>query len=119
MLNRFSEIDVDLGEGESGYVYGIRNLDNNHLKVGFSNDPQRRLRQLQTANSSKLEIVFTVRADNWMGSEKAFHRALSGDTLRGEWFSSAAADNVQTVMRADPSLNVASEVVRAVEANRS
>jgi hypothetical protein len=119
MLNRFGEIGVDLGEDGSGYVYGIRNLDNAHLKIGFSNDPQRRLRDLQIANSGSLELVFAIKADEWMASEKAVHRALSDYHIRGEWFSPAAADDVQTVMRADPSLSAASEVVRAVEANRS
>jgi predicted GIY-YIG superfamily endonuclease len=37
------------------YVYIIQNAKG-HCKIGFSRDPERRLKEMQTANSRKLKI---------------------------------------------------------------
>ena len=40
------------------YIYVIKNNDN-YVKIGVSKHPIKRLKQLQTGNQSKLELLFT------------------------------------------------------------
>ena len=42
-----------------GYIYLIEDRNNNTYKIGVTkSDPEKRLKKLQTGNSSKLEIKF-------------------------------------------------------------
>lgn len=74
---------------EISYLYIISN--GTDLKVGVSKDPDKRLKQLQTGSSKKLEIVniFPLPSDKIYGLEKECHQKLvSTYRKRGEWFKS-------------------------------
>lgn len=66
------------------YVYFIGEQSSGRVKVGFSRNPWARLTNLQTANSSKLEILCHLRTNGV--SESEIHRLLSGHSIGGEWF---------------------------------
>lgn len=70
-----------------GYVYFIRDADHGRIKVGFSSNPNARLAQLQTGNSSKLEIAGLIVGG--MEVETVLHRDFAAFAVRGEWFSEA------------------------------
>lgn len=72
------------------FLYVIASKDGlSGVKIGFSKDPERRLRQLQTAQPVQLFIHYSepVMVKKAKFVEKAVHRALAYKTLRGEWFS--------------------------------
>ena len=73
------------------YVYAIREVDTRKVKLGISRDPERRLKCLQTGNSSRLELVAYRKAHHRFADEAALHKEADSHRLRGEWFSEAAA----------------------------
>jgi len=58
-------------------------------KIGFSNDPSKRLKQLQTANSEELFLHATIDIDETRVRllERFLHKDLSYKRLKGEWFN--------------------------------
>lgn len=70
-------------------IYVIGKDENGPLKVGISKDPQRRLRQLQTASGIELQILALGRAGLGYTDrqiEKSIHSQLQDVRMVGEWF---------------------------------
>jgi hypothetical protein len=65
-------------------IYLIYNTENKAVKIGYSNNPQKRLVSLQTSNSSKLMLIHTEEGD--IIKEKLIHYELNDARLSGEWF---------------------------------
>lgn len=55
------------------------------VKVGFSRDPQSRLRALQTAHGERLQIFATV--EGGKDVEEKYHRRWKARRRNGEWFT--------------------------------
>lgn len=69
-----------------GHVYLITN-DYNHYKIGVTKgDVSKRIRQLQTGNSERIELVNSYESDNYNHIERWLHRKLFIKRLEGEWF---------------------------------
>lgn len=83
------EVPADLPEM---YIYAIREQRTGNIKLGISRDPQQRLLQLQTGNSSELELVAYRKASNRFFDERRLHQQAQDRHVRGEWFLPAAAD---------------------------
>ncbi len=67
------------------FVYFIQADENGPIKIGFtSDDPLRRLNQLQTGNASALRLVGAIRAARAL--ERELHIALAEWRMQGEWF---------------------------------
>lgn len=66
------------------YVYFIAEHSSDRVKIGFSKNPWARLKNLQTANSSKMDIVCHLRTSGV--SEAEIHRLLSEYSVGGEWY---------------------------------
>lgn len=80
--------------GEVGYVYFLRCTD--WLKVGFSNAPYRRMREIATRTPYKITTmaaVFGSRHD-----EARLHSALARHRINGEWFA-CSPEVVAAMMR--------------------
>lgn len=77
------------------YVYAIREQDTGNIKLGISRDPQQRLLQLQTGNSSPLELVAYHKADNRFHDERVLHTDAAAYKIRGEWFQAGALGVLQ------------------------
>lgn len=84
---RIGEAAYREAHAATGSVYVIRNPATNALKIGHSGDPRRRLRELQTGNSVRLEIVGLVAASRKF--EALMQEEFSDLALEGEWFSGA------------------------------
>ena len=56
----------------------------NSVKIGVSNDPKVRLKNLQTANSDKLELIGYIDGDS--NKESKIQSELCKYHIRGEWF---------------------------------
>lgn len=85
-LNNF-DVPEDLPEM---FVYAIKELGTGNVKLGISRDPEARLRQMQIGNSSKLELVAYIKAENRFKDEKKQHALNSDYHIHGEWFTGKA-----------------------------
>jgi len=77
------------------YLYAIGTLGNKQ-KIGFSKDPETRLKTLQTANAEKLYLhyKFEINASTANKFESHVHHDLGYLRERGEWFNSSVEDIV-------------------------
>lgn len=67
----------------AGFVYFIRSGD--RVKIGFTtHDPRERLRELQTGNPTRLELLGAAWAS--MHAEQQLHRRYAAQRVGGEWF---------------------------------
>ena len=77
----------------SSYLYVIGPANGN-IKIGYSEDPESRLGQLQTGNDQTLILHYTAEADpaKVQVLEKIIHRQLRHLKIRGEWFKLTAEE---------------------------
>lgn len=69
------------------YVYIIENQDNGAIKIGVGNNPEKRLKQLQTGSVSELELVYRSNlCSNAFEIESFMHNNFSENHIRGEWY---------------------------------
>ena len=62
------------------------------VKVGYSNNIPRRLRNLQTGNPREISVMGFIRTEDCAEDRRVeadLHRRLKEDVVRGEWFSVA------------------------------
>ena len=78
------------------YVYFIRSIGtgkNNRMKIGYSRDPEKRLKQLQTGNCLELKIEAKICCKDEPTArhiEKLAHQIFKSEHKRGEWFRLSA-----------------------------
>jgi len=72
------------------YVYFIRAGKKGPIKVGITNEVEKRLETLQTANAYKLEILALIGCrsrSEALNIEKKVHKFYRRQNIRGEWFT--------------------------------
>jgi hypothetical protein len=77
-------------------------------KVGFSNNPQGRLIDLQVGNPNPIELVYTRRYKVKRFSkaiESIVHKLLSGQRFRGEWFTGPVENIINAINEAEKHFN--------------
>ena len=72
---------------KNDYLYIIANNELGPVKIGFSNNPEHRLKTLQTGHIDELKIYYKKQFPNAMTIEKICHSMLNEKRKRGEWFS--------------------------------
>ena len=72
------------------------------VKIGLSVKPERRLKQLQTGQSSQLVLFHKeeVPDEQVYGLERAIHRDLRHKRVKGEWFLITPEDAVAEIKHA-------------------
>lgn len=73
-----------------GYVYAIRAIGTNRVKIGFSQEPDARLNQLQIGSPFPLEILCIRRGT--IGMEQRIHSLYKDKRVTGEWFEFEPAE---------------------------
>jgi hypothetical protein len=68
----------------STFIYFIQSGEHGPIKIGLSDKPTRRLRQLQTGNPDELLLRHVIPGD--LGGEKKLHTRFEPARIRGEWF---------------------------------
>lgn len=68
----------------TGYVYFIQGLCGGAIKIGFSKNPEVRLKELQTGYPDTLTILLMIPGTE--ATERAIHRKFEASRLKGEWF---------------------------------
>ena len=95
--------DIDIPEVERDlYIYAIKEVETGVVKIGISCDPLKRIKTLQTGNSSRLEIVAIRHAPNGLADERAAHERLKDFRVRGEWFSPDALKQLPSTIKSLP-----------------
>ena len=93
ILNQLNDFEISEEIVESVpnqlYVYAIRETNTGNIKLGISSNPENRVAQLQTGNSSQLELVAYKPAKSFK-DEKVLHREMKKYHIRGEWFTQHA-----------------------------
>jgi hypothetical protein len=71
-----------------GYVYLIEDINNNTFKIGVTKgDPIKRLKKLQTGNSTELTIKYLFETDYPYRIESMLHNHYNSVNERDEWFN--------------------------------
>ena len=68
------------------YIYLIKNSEETYYKIGVGKTPNKRLSQLQTGNSAKLELIEVYKTEIPYKVEGVLHRRFSHFKKEGEWF---------------------------------
>lgn len=84
------------------YAIGYENL----VKIGFSYDVPRRLRDLQTGCPGNLKILWRLdlqetNRNRALKFERKIHRQCRNYRLRGEWFDSGCLETVKNFAKID------------------
>jgi len=76
------------------YVYLIQSLEDSRYKIGVSKNPQKRMKQLQTGNSSELKLIESYPSELAYQIEKTLQRRYSYLKREGEWFEMSISHEV-------------------------
>jgi hypothetical protein len=88
---------------EVSYIYVIcEGKDASSVKIGFSANPERRVKQLQTGHEGTLSLIHKeeIPAANVRAMEEIVHKLLRHRKVRGEWFNLTADDAVAEIKHA-------------------
>ena len=66
-------------------IYFIKNNRTGSYKIGVSDRPEQRLKELQTANEDRLVLEWTIKNSSY-DEEREFHNRWRHLKIRGEWF---------------------------------
>lgn len=69
------------------YLY-VMKTDKEYYKIGVTNNPDVnvRLRQIRTANPTKVEVIFFEERPNAQKAERFLHKEFDKNRVQGEWF---------------------------------
>lgn len=67
-----------------GYVYFVQGINGGAIKIGYSDNPETRLKALQTGYPDILKILLLVPGTE--KTERYFHNKFAEYRLNGEWF---------------------------------
>lgn len=76
------------------YIYLIQSQEDGYYKIGVSKHPKKRVKQLQTGNSSELKLVESYQSEHAHKVEKALQRRYSHMKKEGEWFDLSIKEDV-------------------------
>lgn len=82
------------------YVIAEKSKTTGPVKLGISTNPEKRLKQLQTAFPGILEVCYKTEVDSSKAKilERILHRDMSYFRLRGEWFTLDVKQAIHQVM---------------------
>lgn len=85
-------------DDRSGYVYGIRALGQDMVKLGVAKSVDRRLADLQTGSFAALRVDMALFSDDALALEAHLHRHFKKRHHRAEWFRFAEAESVTALL---------------------
>lgn len=74
------------------FVYLIKSSETGYYKIGYSANPNQRLKQLQTGCPDKLDIIHTFESVRAKKLELALHNSFSYARKHNEWFDLSLED---------------------------
>lgn len=76
------------------YIYLIQSIENGYYKIGVSKHPKKRVKQLQTGNSSELKLIESYQSEHAHKVERALQRRYGYLKKEGEWFDLSIKEDV-------------------------
>lgn len=99
-------------------IYAVS--DSTALKIGFTSDIGKRIKQMQTGHPTRLELVWALYTgkdrQEAIRVEKLIHRFCKKEHIRGEWFKLSALKRLEE-FRLKPTMAENSEIGIVIEAN--
>lgn len=82
---------------EEGYVYfaycpELYAKGTHHIKIGFTKDLNKRIKQLQTGNSFEIQFYKTHKSTDYKTVETKLHQKYKEKQVRNEWFNLTLKD---------------------------
>lgn len=74
---------------ELHYIYFIREVNSHYVKIGYANDPVKRVGELQIGNPHDLIIAHAIQVADAATAkriEHVFHVRFQSALVRGEWY---------------------------------
>jgi hypothetical protein len=87
------------GGSREGYVYFFQGDTTRRVKIGFSEDPERRLGEIRKGASERMRLLGSVVGTT--GDEATHHRANSSSWVLDEWFAEDVFPQVADVLGVD------------------
>ena len=75
-------------------IYLIQSLEDGYYKIGVSKHPKKRVKQLQTGNSSELKLIESYESEHAHKVERALQRRYLHMKKEGEWFDMSISQEV-------------------------
>lgn len=82
-------------------VYFIQVCDDGPIKIGYAQNPKRRLHNMQTGNPVRLRLLAIT--DGGESEERALHSKFAASRISGEWF--APTTDLMEFVASVPSVN--------------
>jgi hypothetical protein len=79
-------------------IYIIANAETDDLKIGYSTNPKKRLKELQTGNANELLLMLQFKGT--FEDEKKLHETFKHLRLEGEWFKGQEIMNIYETLEA-------------------
>ena len=76
------------------HIYLIQSLEDGYYKIGVSKHPTKRVKELQTGNSSELKLIESYQSKHAHKLEKTLQRRYSHMRKEGEWFDMTIGEEV-------------------------
>lgn len=77
---------------KKGYIYFLDD-HNGHIKIGITDNLERRMKQLQTGNALELTLIHHIKVGDMTEAfelESLLHHALNNSKVKNEWFEKDA-----------------------------
>lgn len=68
------------------FIYVLLDKNNDTIKIGRSRSVSKRMRELQTANSTNLILLYKFETIHAIKIEKYLHNIFQAYRINGEWF---------------------------------
>ena len=75
----------EISQPKKGWVYFIQDSHTGYIKIGWADDPYRRLKNLQTGCAGKLILLGAF--EGTVQDEHQHHKLMNNNHVRGEWFN--------------------------------
>ena len=111
ICQHIDKINIDNKNIKNNFVYIIRHGNQRIYKIGISDKPEKRVKQLQTGNPYPLKIIFQtsiISSIHCRKVESVIHKYLKekGHWMRGEWFRIEDNDIVFMIAKQINSMSV-------------
>jgi hypothetical protein len=84
----------------TGYVYFVRVVNTDMVKIGYSRNVEIRILQLQTASPYVLILEQVCQTADFKRLERVLHQHMAAFRVRGEWFRLERSFNYLTLLQA-------------------
>ncbi|MGL5064255.1 MAG: GIY-YIG nuclease family protein [Microcoleus sp.] len=79
-------------QSKSGFIYVLKAEKSPYSKIGFTQNPKQRLKQIQAASGSVVSFVYLKESNDVVALEAKLHDLFKEKRVTGEWFELTSED---------------------------